>query len=429
MAIFKFNHFLVLSSAILTLFLFPPFVLAEYEDDDEYIKPSARQAFFNPKQTTHKQSRLPRRCLRDREDAWEDYDLSPHPKPEPEPVFEQPCGIHLLSTRSDRNGSLSFGGMRDYDFVKGYVLRIGWTDIEKSSGVYDFSAIENILLELEALKQTLTLQLIGSEPDHIAENAIANWTWFGPNPRHSGDCADEDGCSRPLPWDAYSLERQQAMLQALADHQMSYQGADIRLADHPLLDQVLFSLVGWGRIREIGFQVENWPDYSRQKLITATLDNMRMHHLIFPNIVHQVMIWPVQDDDAVNPLWTELLDKIAAEFGAPDNPSIIVLQENLQHSDINDVEKFGPNPDGQASPISYAVDKVYTGFQMLTSWDQPFTSGNQVTGGNPISAMEWANETWETRYFELYTQDADAAFNGEQPWLTDFQRLSDTLCD
>lgn len=339
-----------------------------------------------------------------------------------------PCGVYLLSSRNESGGGLRFTGDRDVPYVEGFIVRPGWSDLEPSAGEFDFSSIDDALARVHPRGQRLTVQILGAEPEHVIADASATWTWLDPNPRHSGPCTIEPGCQRPLPWDAGALSRQEELVSALAAHEVPLDGEMVPLAEHPGLDQVLLPLVGWGRIRELGFQVEtDWPGYTREQLVDATRANIAMHYEHFPSIVHQVQLFAVRDDDEDPPLYTALTDAVIA--GAPAAPTVMFLMENLAHASIDGTDIFGPQPDRGGAPLVDArAAGALTGMQMLTSWHRPFVSTNAVDDGNPVTASRFALETYGARYFEVYTVDVDAAESGDQPWRDDFVELATELC-
>ena len=342
------------------------------------------------------------------------------------PETFRPCGLYILDSRGS---ALRDGNIRDYPWVRGYVLRLSWNDIEQSPGVYDFSLIDNALERVAAIGQHLTLLILGPEPDHVTDQAVETWHWVDTNPNHPDDVfectANNGGCDRPLPWDEPTQNGYRAMVQALALHQVR-DGADFTtLANHPRLDTLALPLPGWDRVRELGFEVESWPGYAREKLKTALLSQLQTQTAGFPRTPLQVGWWPVKDDDHGVELWKELYDAVKGNFGT----QVILEQENLKHSFSAGVDTFGPLPEGLGEPlVSAANSNGYSALQMLTSWAQPFTSG--TAGGSPIAAMDWARATYGTRYFEIYVSDADAAQYDPlvAEWKAGFERLSVELC-
>ena len=347
----------------------------------------------------------------------------PPPPPPPTATATAPCGLFILDSRA---GALRDANLRNYPWVRGYVLRLGWSDIEPSRGVFDFTLIDNALQRTAALGQKLTLLVLGAEPAHVVAQATQTWHWVDPNPRHdeSADCsAASGGCDRSLPWDEPTLARYQALVRALAAHQAPDGAAPAALASHSRLESLTVTLPGWSRVRELGFEVEAWPGYTRSKLKDALLAHLRVQATEFPRAALQMGWWPIQDADRSTDLWAELYDAARAEFGT----RVVVEQENLRHAAAAGTDAWGPLPDGQGAPLLRASAGGHTALQMLTSWTQPFTAGTE--GGSPIRALDWARATYGTRYFELYVADADAAQNdaARADWKAGFERISAEL--
>ncbi len=294
-----------------------------------------------------------------------------------------------------------------------------WEDLEPTAGAFDFSSVVDALERVHANGQRLTLQILGTEPDHVIAEADETWRWHDTNPRHTGPCTVAPGCLRSLPWDGPSLDRQEALIAALADAPVDTPAGPVRLADHPALDQVLLPLVGWGRIRELGVEVEDWPGYTRARLRDATLAVVRMHHRHFPALVHQVQLFRVSDD-GTDGLWQDLARSIVDGLAADGSPAPIFLMENLVHANDGALDTYRPGPTMAAEPLVFAADQgAFVGFQMLTSWARPFPGQEAaVAGGSPAAAIDWARATFGARYFEIYPPDVDAAEAGDGEWAT-----------
>lgn len=340
--------------------------------------------------------------------------------PQAADAYEEPCGIYVLAS-ADLSTNI-----RDASWVAGYVLRSRW-DLLESEGedgpVYDFSAIDTALEKLEPLGQKLTIQVLGNEPDFVVEDADDTWVWHDPNPRHTGDCSDADGCERVLPWDGPTRTRRKALLAAMAAHKAPYGEGTLALSEHPGVDGVMVTLRGWGRVRELDFEVEDWPDYSREKLVKATLQDIRDEASAFPRASVHLQMWPVRDgEDEETELWEDI------QAGVPESVRHRVgyLQENLSHRvDDDGTETFLPG--AAAEPLVAIRDDTWTGMQMLTSFARP-TPGQerQVSGGSPVEAMSWSWSEHGARYFEIYVADVDAA--EDEGWDEDLEDLADDLC-
>ncbi|HEU5072725.1 MAG TPA: hypothetical protein VFU02_01095 [Polyangiaceae bacterium] len=321
-----------------------------------------------------------------------------------------PCGIFLNGTH------------RDLPWVKGKMATIKWPEAEVTKGVFDFAPLEASQMDPT---QRIAVRMLGIEPDHVVSEAGVTWNWIDPNPNHS-ECVKPVGCRRPVPWDEHTMIRYEQLLTALSKTEINIGGITAPLAEHPNLESIMLNLPGWGRIRELGFDIEDLPGYSRTLLVDATVRALELQAEKFPETPITVQFFEV-DDGAEPPLWEVLRDTILND---PQLDRVGFYMENLAHSVVNRVETFRPNIEA-AQPLITSMDQTYTAFQALTSWDRPTSSyATKVAGGSPPKAIEYALETFGARYFEIYAQDIDAATDGNHPeWQPAFSAVAQRLCD
>jgi hypothetical protein len=337
------------------------------------------------------------------------------------------CGLYLLD---GPDGTHRDGNIRDFDFVDGYVLRLEWQDVEPSAGVFDFAAIDHVLARADALGQRLTLHLLGTEPAHVVADAAQTWTWVDPNPRHEGrsSCTPSTGgCARPVPWDPAVLERKRQLLLAIADHLVPSPSGPVRFADHPAFTSLSATIPGLGLIREIGFEVEGLPGYSREKLIHAIVAAVGAHVEAFPRQAVFVGFWTIQDQLREPALWDEVRLALLAAFDGRSAPQVGFFQENLAQGQANGIATYAPSTTF-AAPLYLSRDQAFVAFQALTAWARPFTGEEKVAGGSPAAAMAWARDTYGARYFELYTIDLDTAVQSRPDWLAELRQVQTGLC-
>lgn len=323
-----------------------------------------------------------------------------------------PCGIFLLGTD------------RDVPWVSGSLATLMWKDAEPTTpGVYDFTFLRSQIRQGQP-GHRVALRMTGTEPDHIVAGADETWIWIDPNPERD-TCRAPEGCPRPTPWDRPSLDRYALFVEALAAETFEIDGLSLPLREHPRLSSVMLTLPGWGRIRELGFEVEQLPGYSRAKVIDATMEALRVQTEAFPNTPVFTQFFEIDDGDDP-PLWQAMRDAILAD---PTLASVGFYQENMAHSDVDGVETFRPAPDF-AEVLFSSQDLTFIGLQALGTWVMPNASHTeQLMNGSPVAAMAWALETYGTRYFELYAPDVDAAIDGTQPeWLPEYEALAARLC-
>lgn len=322
-----------------------------------------------------------------------------------------PCGIYLA------------GADRPVDWVRGSLATLHWTEVEPAPGAYDFAMLQGQVGRAQP-GHRFALRMTGREPSHIVEGAAQTWVWIDPNEAHD-ECPAPDGCERPVPWDEPSLDRFEAFVAALAAFSVTVDGVTAPLAAHPNLGSIMLTLPGWGRIREIGFEIEALPGYERDRLIAATTRALRIQAEAFPETPVITQFFEIDDGDEP-PLWVDLRDAILAD---PTLDAVGFYQENLAHSRVDGVETFRPVP-AAAEVLFTSQAQTFTALQALTSWADPgqqYTA--QIENGSPIDAIRWAWETYGTRHFELYAQDVDAAIDGARPeWLPEFEALGRELC-
>lgn len=341
---------------------------------------------------------------------------------------QAPCGLYLLD---GPGGTYRDANLRDHEVVDGYVLRLEWQDLEPSRGVFDFAAIDHVLGRVESLGQKLTLHVLGTEPAHVVAEAGQTWTWVDPNPRHEGRSActaSLGGCLRPVPWDPAVLERKRRFLLALAEHVVASSAGPVRLADHPAFTTTSATIPGLGLIREVGFEVESLPGYSRDKLIHAVVAALGVHVEAFPRQAVFAGFWTVQDQVREPALWEQLRLAVLAAYDGRSAPRVGFFQENLAQAEAGGLATYAPSTTF-AAPLFLSRDQTFVAFQALTSWARPFTGEEKVAGGSPARAVAWARETYGARYFELYAVDLDAAVTDRPDWLAELRQVQAGLCE
>jgi len=129
---------------------------------------------------------------------------------------DRPQGLYILSTGVNNPNTPQddrLANIRDYDFVSGYTLRLFWSDIETSQGVYDFSVIDAAINQLAPLNQGLSLEIFtGEEPQYVRDGASATYL-------------DHRGNVTPVPWDPFAQERHAALYAALGNHVVQSSGS------------------------------------------------------------------------------------------------------------------------------------------------------------------------------------------------------------
>lgn len=321
-----------------------------------------------------------------------------------------PCGIYVMDAT------------RDAAFLAGVMATLKWPEVETSEGVYDFTSLKPGRV---GAGQRMSIRMTRGDPSYIAEGAASTWNWVVASGNEPG-CEPPTGCPRAVPWDDFALTRYEAFVQALADQVVTMDGVEAELSDHPALESVMLILPGWSRVRELEFDIEDIPGYTRALLIESVVRALRAQAGAFPNKPVFTQFFPL-DDGADPPLDEALRDAILSD---PTLDHVGFYQENLAHSIIEGEERFRPAT-SLGAPLLTSKDQTFTGFQALSSWASPTSEEHveAVQGGEPAQAMDWALETYGARYFEIYAQDVDAAVEGDHPeWVAGFEATAARLC-
>ncbi len=306
------------------------------------------------------------------------------------PAFAQttvppaPKGIYLLN-----DGTTPVAKMKLPTFLSGFSLRIGWSDIEKSKGVYDFKAITEAISTLQSKNLKLTLSIFASVPPaYILTGASST---FNTNMGKA-----------PTPWDPLAQAQWKAMLNALAKHQVwdAVSKRKVALSDHPTLTAINAPVVGLQSIRDIKGELVKKPDYTRNKFITAVASSVRSCRDAFPKDYLFIGFFKMQDSDTVNPLDEAVMAQLKTDFMGTGKAGLGLFQETW--SDI------GPNPLSLGSFLVGVQAPNAVMLQALTSWKRPFNYAENVTSKNPNGALDRAFVELGCTYFELYSPDINA---------------------
>ncbi len=298
-------------------------------------------------------------------------------------------------------------------FVDGVSLALEWRQLETAEGAYDFGVIDETLAALEPSGKKLVLAPFSFRvPDYLVADTEVQ-TYVVP---HIGP-----GFTTPVPWDPRGRARFEALYRALSQHRVpdgSRGGELVPLRDHPLVVGVSAWVMGMNGIRDIAqvsgrdTPVSAQPGYSRAALTDGILASLHAVVDSFPRQFHYVPFFRIADQQASPPLDEHLLAAIKQEFFGGEGPAQVGLfQENL-----------ACNAPTAATAFALARERqhTYTMLQMLHRWIAPLggyegatdrcltttTPGDRSTAtAGPDVAIEYAFETFGTRYFEIYSDD------------------------
>jgi hypothetical protein len=310
-------------------------------------------------------------------------------------LVEKPWGIFSLDSAQ---GTFRDANIREYPFVRGYAWRQSWSDFELSDGNYNFASLDHIVSELVQRDLKLSLLLFTTAPSHIiSEDDVDVWT--------------DNGESKPSPWDPDLHERFDRFMEALANYPLpdpAAGGAAVPFNQHSVLEVMHPGIPGLprGSLRDgAATRVSQVPGYSRENLFTAIDAAMSSFTNHFPNQSHLVSLWNISDSMAEPALWEAARDRVL------NYPNTGFWQDNLSASrPCEDCEPVTGRPvlEGLGQPL-IPEPGGFSGFQMLSSWNAPFGTNHaeNVAHATPFDGMNWALESYESLYFEVYIADLD----------------------
>lgn len=316
--------------------------------------------------------------------------------------FAPPAGIYALGSANDNPGTPQderLSGIRNYDFVSGFTLRVLWSDIETAPGVYNFGVIDEAIQRTAANGQRLNLEVLQSIPQYIIDGASSTYI-------------DHRGGVSPVPWDPFAQTRYAAFQTALSTHVVNDgTGRNLPLNQHPTLASVDASSVGLNfGVRDINNGIRSHPQYTQQNYITAVTQGVGVARSAFPNHSGFLAFFGFNDGQPGVPVDQQLISLLDAQYNGAGHTSLAFFIENL--SDIGPV----PLPSGQGTGnnlLAWANLGGPTMMQALDSWLSHRPDRDpQLMSLNPATGIELAYSTYGTRFFELYLPDLDGAAAG-----------------
>lgn len=330
----------------------------------------------------------------------------------PSEQFAKARGVFILDSAGGMAYTTTFGkaiqlrdgSIRSHPHVDGFTLRVSWDDVESDTapGSYDFFIIRNLLNKLPAGQQ-LSIIITPGEPSYLAAGAAATW--------------NDGGTARAVPWDPFLRARRHALIEAMA----AYEVDGVPLGRHPrltILDPYLPG--GHTGIRNPSpptNTLASFAGYTRQKLLETVQDELRLLQDNFPGKRIQIGFFTVEDSEnssyggKSSHVW--LREQLLAEFNGVIRPRIGFFMELLaSRRSRPGLDPYTATPiTGFAAPMFAARDEAWGSFQMLGSWTRPFNDGhvNNTLNGHPADAMEYAYNTYNSEYTEVYIGDIDSA--------------------
>jgi hypothetical protein len=295
-----------------------------------------------------------------------------------------PAGIYSIDTLVDKL------------FIDGVLIRIYWSEIEKSEGDYDFSKLARIIRKAEALGQNVSVAVMAmAEPNWLlSKTETFVHAQFG---------------IISVPWDATLL----AALEKLANALSTYPIDGIELKNHHAVKQIDASIGGIQSIRLTQLP----PGYDAATFIDAVYASVGYWANAFPDKFLYVGLFGISDG-AASPTTAEILrDGLLARFNGIGTPRINFFQELLTG-----------NAPALKSDLANIVANVKneTGilFQACGEWkNQPaWPWCHWLANDSPSAGLNHGFNNFNTTYFEFYQADLLNDANAGQ-----FQEWHDTL--
>lgn len=313
-----------------------------------------------------------------------------------------PTGIYSLGQARNNPatpGDERLGGIRDYDFVSGFTLRVFWHDLEPTLGQYDFDVIDEAITRVAALGQSLDVEIFtNNEPTYVLNAASATYV-------------DHRGGVNVVPWDPFVQARHAALYAALGAHVVLGAGPA-----HPLrLDATLKSIdvtpagLNFG-VRDLNGGIVNHPQYTQQRYVDAVVGGVAAATVAFPNDTNSLAFFSFDDGAPGTHVDEQIIARLDPLYNGPGQTKLAFFVENLS----DEWPLPLPNGNGVGNNLEdWVAAGGSTMMQALDAWlDHPPERNEQLASLNPATGIELAYEQYGTRFFELYLPDLDGAAAG-----------------
>jgi hypothetical protein len=234
---------------------------------------------------------------------------------------DSPAGIYSLGqARNPTNtpGDDRLAGIRDYDFVSGFTLRLFWHDLEPTLGQYDFGVINEAIKRVSATGQSLSVEIFtGNEPQYVLDGASSTYI-------------DHRGGVNPVPWDPLAQARHAALYAALGNYVVTSNGLPHPLSLDPTLKSIDVAPAGLNfGVRDLNDGIISHPQYTQDRYIDAVMTGVAAATAAFP-LDQNFLGFFSFDDGADGPhVDDQLIARLAPLYNGPGQPQLAFFAENL----------------------------------------------------------------------------------------------------
>jgi chitodextrinase len=286
-------------------------------------------------------------------------------------------------------GIYSIDNVVDKPFVDGVLIRIQWSQVEKTEGVYDFSKVATTVKKAQALGHSVTLAtIVAADPTWLAaKSETYNDPQFG---------------QTIVPWDTTMLSALEKLTTALSTYQID----GVPLKDHPSVKQVDAPIGGIQSVR-----LRQLPSgYTADKLKEGVYRSVSAWSTAFPNKHLYVGLFGIQDNISNPSTADDIRDTLLAQY-----KNVSFFQEVLSGSAPN-----GPLGD----VLEPAVGKTGIMFQACGEWSNQaaWPQCNFPQDDTPSAGIAHGFNDYNATYFEIYENDLNNSSYSSQ-----FQQWHDTL--
>jgi PKD repeat protein len=295
-----------------------------------------------------------------------------------------PAGIYSIDTVVDK------------PFVDGVLIRVYWSQVEKTEGQYDFSKAAAVIKQAQALGQSVS----------IANMVVAEPGWLL---NKTETFSDPQFGMITAPWDETMLAALEKYITAFSNYQVD----GIALKDHPTVRQIDASIGGIQSIR----MMQPPSGYTAQKLEDGVLRSVRAWAAAFPNKHLYAGLFGINDGAKTPSTVERIRDDLMAEFDGVNKPRLNFFQEVLT----------GAAP-SLNSPLATVVSDVKSRTSILyqacgewknkTAWSWCYWADNDT----PDIGIGFGYNNFNTTYFEIYQADLM-----NEAYASQFQKWHDIL--